>query len=75
MNQVKNSLRAHIMDDIGMPQDHTYVAMDEFGHIGPADAFFTMTKAHRKGLLPESKLAILALSGLGFSWAASIIRC
>jgi 3-oxoacyl-[acyl-carrier-protein] synthase III len=49
--------------------------MGEFGHIGPADCLFTMAKAHRDGLLQEGKLAILAASGLGFSWAASIIRC
>ncbi len=75
MNQVKNSLRAHILEGIGMPADHTYVSLDEFGHMGPADCLFTMAKAHRAGLLPEGKLAILASSGLGFSWAASIIRC
>ena len=75
MNQIKSSLRTHIMDGIGMPQDRTYITMDEFGHIGPADCLFTMAKAHREGLLPEGKLAILASSGLGFSWAASIIRC
>lgn len=75
MNQVKNSLRAHILEGIGMPEDHTYVSLDEFGHMGPADCLFTMAKAHREGLLPEGKLAILASSGLGFSWAASIIRC
>ena len=75
MNQVKNSLRAHILQGIGMPEDHTYVSLDEFGHMGPADCLFTMAKAHKEGLLPEGKLAILASSGLGFSWAASIIRC
>jgi 3-oxoacyl-[acyl-carrier-protein] synthase-3 len=75
MNQVKNSLRTHILEGIGMPQSHTYISMGEFGHIGPADCFFTMAKAHREGLLNEGKLAILAASGLGFSWAATIIRC
>jgi 3-oxoacyl-[acyl-carrier-protein] synthase III len=75
MNQVKNSLRAHILEEIEMPQDHTYVSLIEFGHIGPADSLFTMAMAHRKGLLAEGNLAILATSGMGFSWAASIIRC
>lgn len=75
MNQIKNSLRIHIMEGIGIPEDHTYISMGEFGHIGPADCLFTMAKAHREGLLPEGKLAILAASGLGFSWSASVIRC
>lgn len=75
MNQIKSSLRTQIMEGIDMPQSHTYISLDEFGHIGPADGFFTMAKAHREGLLTEGKLAILASSGLGFSWAASIIRC
>lgn len=75
MNQIKSSLRTKILEGIGMPQDHTFISLDEFGHIGPADILFTMAKAHREGSLPEGKLAILAASGLGFSWAASIIRC
>jgi 3-oxoacyl-[acyl-carrier-protein] synthase-3 len=75
MNQVKHTLRSNIMQGIDMPEDHTYISMDEFGHIGPADCLFTMAKAHREGLLTEGKLAILAASGLGFSWAATIVRC
>lgn len=75
MNQIKSSLRTHILEGLGMPESHTYISMGEFGHIGPADCLFTMAKAHREGLLVEGKLAILAASGLGFSWAASIIRC
>jgi len=75
MNQIKKTLRDSILDSIGMPHDHTYISLTEFGHIGPADAFFCMALAHRNGLLPEGELAIIATSGLGFSWAASIIRC
>ena len=58
-----------------MPQDHTYISLDEYGHMGAADSLFTLAMAHRKGLLPEGKLAILAASGLGFSWFASVLRC
>jgi 3-oxoacyl-[acyl-carrier-protein] synthase-3 len=72
---VKASLREHILDSIGLPQDHTYITLDEYGHMGPADSLFTMAMAHRQGLLPEGKLAILAASGLGFSWVASVLRC
>jgi 3-oxoacyl-[acyl-carrier-protein] synthase-3 len=75
MNQVKTSLRQHILDTIGMPHDHTYISLDEYGHMGPADSLFTLAMAHRKGLLPKGKLAILAASGLGFSWVASVLRC
>ena len=75
MNQVKASLRQHILDTIGMPQGHTYISLNEYGHMGPADSLFTLAMAHRSGLLPEGKLAILAASGLGFSWVASVLRC
>ena len=75
MNQVKVSLRQHILDTIGMPQDHTYISLDEYGHMGPADSLFTLAMAHRQGLLPAGKLAVLAASGLGFSWVASVLRC
>ena len=75
MNQIKKTLRNDILDAIQLPHDHTYISLTEFGHIGPADAFFSMALAHRKGLLPEGELAIIATSGLGFSWAASVVRC
>jgi len=75
MNQIKKSLRDGILAGINMPADHTFVSLTEFGHIGPADAFFSLALAHRQGLLKEGELAIIATSGLGFSWAASIIRC
>ena len=32
MNQVKASLRQHILETIGMPQGHTYISLGEYGH-------------------------------------------
>jgi 3-oxoacyl-[acyl-carrier-protein] synthase-3 len=45
MNQVKNTLRTHILEGIGMSESQTYISLDEFGHIGPADCLFTMAQA------------------------------
>jgi 3-oxoacyl-[acyl-carrier-protein] synthase III len=49
MNAVKHSLRAHILESIGVPESHTYISIDKFGHWGPADCLFTLAKAHREG--------------------------
>jgi 3-oxoacyl-[acyl-carrier-protein] synthase III len=43
--------------------------------MGPADALFTLAKAHAEKKISEGKLIVLATSGLGFSWAASVVRC
>ena len=75
MNQVKTSTRERILDTLGMPQGQTYISFEEYGHMGCADSLFALAMAHRNGLLPEGKLAILAASGMGFSWVASILRC
>lgn len=75
MNQIKASLRDALMDRIGLPSDKTYNSLVEMGHMGPADAFFTMAHAHREGLIQAGDLAVVATSGLGFSWAATTIRC
>lgn len=75
MNQIKASLRDDLMNRLGIPLDKTYNSLVEMGHIGPADAFFTMAEAHRQQRLKTGDLAVIATSGLGFSWAATSVRC
>lgn len=75
MNQIKASLRDDLMARLGLPPQTTYDSLTEMGHIGPADAFFTMAEAHRQQLIKPGDLAVIATSGLGFSWAATSVRC
>lgn len=75
MNQIKVSLRDDLMDRLGLPLSKTFNSLVEMGHIGPADAFFTMAGAHRQKLIKEGDLLVVATSGLGFSWAATSVRC
>ena len=75
MNQIKASLRDDLMNRLGLPLTKTFNSLSEMGHIGPADAFFTMAEAHRQRLIKAGDLAVIATSGLGFSWAATSIRC
>lgn len=75
MNQIKASLRDKLMTRLQLPSSKTYNSLIEMGHIGPADAFFTMAEAHRQKLIKEGDLALIATSGLGFSWAATSVRC
>lgn len=63
------------MARLQLPSSKTYNSLIEMGHIGPADAFFTMAEAHRQKLIKEGDLALIATSGLGFSWAATSVRC
>jgi 3-oxoacyl-[acyl-carrier-protein] synthase-3 len=74
-NQIKASLRDAILNEINIPLEHTYISLNEYGHMGPADALFTLARAHAENKISEGKLIVLATSGLGFSWAASVVRC
>jgi len=65
MNQVKASLRKKILETIGMPHDHTYISLDEYGHMGPADSLFTMAMAHRIGFCPRGSWPFSRPAGLG----------
>jgi 3-oxoacyl-[acyl-carrier-protein] synthase-3 len=75
LNQIKSSLRDDLLNKLGVPITNTYISLQEYGHIGPADALFTLALAHQEKKVVPGMLAVMATSGLGFSWAASVIRC
>jgi 3-oxoacyl-[acyl-carrier-protein] synthase III len=66
MNQVKNSTRAHILEGIDVPQDHTDVSLIEFGHIGPAASRFIMPMAPPRGVAAQMQKTPWPAAARGF---------
>lgn len=74
INQLKPSLRDAVMDRIGVSRDRAVVFIQEYGHLGPSDVFFGLDLALRDGRIHPGSLVLLASSGLGASWAATLVE-
>jgi 3-oxoacyl-[acyl-carrier-protein] synthase-3 len=48
--------------------------LEDYGHMQAADQFVALYEARRQGLLREGDVAVLAAAGVGYTWAASVIR-
>lgn len=73
-NQLKVGLMDEVHDRLGVPRDRTVRSLDHAGHIGPGDTPLNLGTALRAGAVQPGDVVVLATSGLGFSWAASVIQ-
>ena len=74
INQLKPSLRDAVMDRLGVDRDRAVVFIDRYGHLGPADVWFGLDQAAQDGRIGPGSLVLLASSGLGASWAATVVE-
>jgi len=63
-----------IQERLGVPADRTMRSLDTVGHIGPGDGPLNLGRALDAGLINEGDVVVIATSGLGFSWAASVVQ-
>lgn len=73
-NQLKVGLMDQIHDRLGVGRDRTVRSIDHAGHIGPGDTLLNLGTALEAGSIEPGDVVVLATSGLGFSWAASVIQ-
>jgi 3-oxoacyl-[acyl-carrier-protein] synthase-3 len=73
-NQLRTSLMDEIHHRLGVPVDRTVRSIDFAGHIGPGDTLMNLGRAADDGRLDAGDVVVLATSGLGFSWAATVVR-
>jgi 3-oxoacyl-[acyl-carrier-protein] synthase-3 len=62
------------MGELGLRPEQTDFTMREYGHMGPVDTFFALSRATAGGRILPGDLVVLASSGLGFTWGATAIR-
>ena len=74
INQIKPSLRDAVFDALGVDRSRTVSTITHFGHIGPADVWFCLEQALERGLVGPGSTVVLASSGLGASWAATVLE-
>ncbi len=73
-NQLGVTVMDQIMERLGVPPDRTMRSRATVGHIGPGDGPLNLGRAHDGGLIGPGDLVVMATSGLGFSWAATVLQ-
>jgi 3-oxoacyl-[acyl-carrier-protein] synthase-3 len=73
-NQLKVALMDEIHDRLGVPRHRTVRSLSHAGHIGPGDTLLNLGQALAADLVRPGDVVVLATSGLGFSWAASVLQ-
>lgn len=48
--------------------------LENYGHMQAADQFVALVEARRAGLLHDGDTVVLAAAGVGYTWAASVLR-
>jgi 3-oxoacyl-[acyl-carrier-protein] synthase-3 len=73
-NQVKRSITDNLLRELGLQETQTMRSMKNYGHMGPADTLFCLARAHEEGRIKPGDLVVLAGSGIGFTWAAMVLK-
>lgn len=73
-NQLRVGLMDQIHDRLGVARERTIRSIGFAGHIGPGDTLMNLARADEAGMIAPGDVVVLATSGLGFSWAATVLR-
>jgi 3-oxoacyl-[acyl-carrier-protein] synthase-3 len=68
---MKRSMARWLFDAVGA--ERTFY-LEEYGHMQAADQFVILTEASNRGLLREGDVVVLAAAGVGYTWAATVLR-
>jgi 3-oxoacyl-[acyl-carrier-protein] synthase-3 len=73
-NQLRVGLMDQIHERLGVSPTRTMRSIDFAGHIGPGDTLMNLARADEAGMIAPGDVVVLATSGLGFSWAATVLK-
>lgn len=69
----KQSAHDAILNELGITDAHT-TYLDEYGHVGQNDQLLSIKLGLEAGKIKDGDNLVLVGAGLGFVWAASIVR-
>ncbi len=70
---IKRSGHKLMLDELGLNENQT-IYLEDYGHIGQIDQILSMHLANEKGLIKKGDNICLLAAGIGYVWAASIVR-
>lgn len=73
-NQVKKSTLGAIFEALDLPLEKTCRTMERYGHLMSSDTLLGLEQMLAQGRIREGDLVVLASSGAGFHWAATVVQ-
>ncbi len=70
---IKRSGHMWMLDQLGLTEDQS-IYLENHGHIGQIDQFLSLDLAMQQGKLKKGSIVCLLAAGIGYVWAANIIR-
>jgi 3-oxoacyl-[acyl-carrier-protein] synthase-3 len=69
----KRSTHDLVLKDLGLSENQT-TYLDEYGHIGQNDQIISLEEGLRAGKIKAGDNVVMVGAGLGFVWAAAVVR-
>ncbi|MDM8534028.1 3-oxoacyl-ACP synthase [Clostridiaceae bacterium HSG29] len=69
----KRSMHEYLLNELELKDNQT-IYLQEYGHMGQVDQILSLHLANERGLLEGKKTVALIAAGIGYAWAAGIIR-
>jgi len=69
----KKSAHDAVLGELGIGSDRTSY-LNEYGHIGQNDQILSLELGLAAGKIPDGTVVVMVGAGLGFVWAASVVR-
>lgn len=73
-NQVRKKTLHAVFEALGLPLERTRATMEQFGHLSASDTLLALAQSLEAGDLEKGDLVVLACSGIGFHWAATVLE-
>jgi 3-oxoacyl-[acyl-carrier-protein] synthase-3 len=70
---IKPSAHLDMLQRLGLGEDQS-VYLGEIGHTGEQDAMFGIREGLRTGRLKDGDLMVIVAAGIGYVWAAGVVR-
>lgn len=69
----KYSMHKYMLKQLGLTEDQT-IYLSKYGHIGQIDQILSLHLALKKNKVKDGTVISMIAAGIGYSWAANIIR-
>lgn len=70
---IKRSGHMGMLKDLGLSEDQS-IYLENYGHIGQVDQLLSLALALEKGKVKDGSVVCMLAAGIGYVWAANVIR-
>ncbi len=73
MLHIKRSAHIEMLQELGLSEGNS-IYLENYGHVGQIDQIISLDLALKSGKLKDGDVAALVAAGIGYVWAAGIVR-